>query len=70
MRIEFPFDEGKSQMVEMFTARHHQSLSDDAVMYEIIFFQAGLTFVLRKWLDHDCSDPIVSLIQPLKMYLK
>lgn len=70
MRIEFPFDEGKSQMVEMFTARHHQSPSDDAVMYEIIFFQAGLTFVLRKWLTMIVVTQLFSLIQPLKMYLK
>ncbi len=54
----FPILEGFQDLWYMMKL-HYQSIglkSEDEMMYHFVYFQAGFTMVLKRWLDSDCKE--------------
>lgn len=69
MRASFPLQEENQMINELFRSRNNYSQSNEFDLeYEVTFFQAGFTFILRKWLQSGCQDSIDSLLYTLKVF--
>ncbi len=57
-RKSFPIEEGFQDL--WYTMKlYYQNLglmSEDEMMYHFVYFQAGFTMVLKRWLDRDCKE--------------
>lgn len=58
-RKNFPIEEGSSRIFNLVVKPHclkNNITDEDKMMYYFVFFQAGITMVLKRWVDNDCVD--------------
>lgn len=58
-RNSFPITTGYEALMEHVVKPVCKSagITDDSeILYYFVFYQAGLTFVLKRWVDHDCNE--------------
>lgn len=68
-RFRFPIDEGADEIKQLFRSTFNNTLSEQQLINHIVFFQAGFTFLLRNWLEEECSTPINELVDIVEVHL-
>lgn len=68
-RHTFPIEEGLEDIKEILRSAYMEDLSESLLINHIVFFQAGFTFLLRNWLEADCSTSIDDLVDTVQAYL-
>jgi hypothetical protein len=71
-RNSFPIATGYEPLMEYVIkpACHTIGITDDAeIIYHFIFYQAGFTFVLKRWVDNDCKESSQEIASYLKKCL-
>lgn len=65
----YPIQKGFEALWHDVMIPHYESLgitSDEEMMYHFVYFQAGLTTVLKRWLDQGCEESPKKLAEILK----
>lgn len=68
-RNHFPISTGYKELMEYVVkpACRIAGITDDSeILYYLVFYQAGFTFVLKRWVDNDCKESP----QKIAAYLK
>lgn len=61
LRTSFPLEQGRDSIMEKIVRPRCSAAGIDdesQVMYYFVFFQAGFTMVLRRWVDGGCEDRV------------
>lgn len=58
-RRSFPIEEGSEELFELVVKPNclkNNITNENEMMYYFVFFQSGITMVLKRWVDNDCLD--------------
>lgn len=68
-RKDFPLKQGRRQMWEQIIKPKCEAagiLSESEMMYYFVYFQAGFTFALKRWIDTGCRESEEEIAQIIK----
>lgn len=71
-RNDFPISTGYKELMEYVVkpACKLAGITDDSeILYYLVFYQAGFTFVLKRWVDNDCKESPQEIASYLKKCL-
>lgn len=62
-RKNFPLEQGYEQLWSIIEPLCKQAgiTSDEEIMYYFVYFQAGFTMILKRWVDTDCKEDEIQL---------
>lgn len=68
-RRDFPLQQGRARMWRDVVVPHCRAAGitdEERMMYAFVFYQAGFTMVLKRWVDDDCQTPIDQMARTLE----
>lgn len=67
-RKKFPLEQGYEQLWAIIEPLCKKAgiISSEEIMYYFVYFQAGFTIILKRWVDTDCKEDEVQLAKIIK----